>query len=126
MTLSRSYQPRLRLTSFTTSSITGTSISTPTGRFTWASSMRPRAWNVAGNHWPKATPATMQRNTQSVSQRSNRLIDAATPSIRAARFAVASRWRIRLQPQRLAHGRNQPVADSVTHAQEGFQRLVEG
>ena len=31
-------------------------ISKPTGRLTWATSMRPMAWNTAGADSPKATP----------------------------------------------------------------------
>jgi hypothetical protein len=49
--------------------------------------MRPRAWNGAGSNWPSAMPATMQRNTHSVSQRSNRLMGAC-----AAALAVTSHW----------------------------------
>ena len=43
-----------------------TQISRPTGRLTFATSMRPTAWNAPGNTWPSAMPATMHRKTQTV------------------------------------------------------------
>jgi hypothetical protein len=43
-----------------------TQMSAPTGRLTWASSMRPMAWNGPGSIWPSAMPATMHRSTQTV------------------------------------------------------------
>ena len=43
-----------------------TQISSPTGRLTWATSMRPMAWKGPGNHCPRAMPTTMQRKTQTV------------------------------------------------------------
>ena len=51
-----------------------TQMSAPTGRLTCASSSRPSAWNNPGSHWPSAMPATMQRSTHSVSQRSKKPI----------------------------------------------------
>ena len=49
-----------------------TQMSRPTGTLTRATSIRPSAWNGAGTSWPSAIPATMQRNTHSVSQRSKK------------------------------------------------------
>ena len=43
-----------------------TQMSSPTGRLTWATSMRPMAWNRFGANWPKTMPVTMQRKTQMV------------------------------------------------------------
>jgi len=40
-----------------------TQISTPTGRLTCATSMRPMAWNTPGRNCPSAMPATMHKNT---------------------------------------------------------------
>ncbi len=41
-------------------------ISRPTGRLTFAISMRPMAWNGPGSIWPRTMPTTMQRKTQTV------------------------------------------------------------
>ncbi|MNT38159.1 hypothetical protein D3C72_1743420 [compost metagenome] len=38
----------------------------PTGRFTWAYSMLPIAWNAPGIACPSAIPTTMHRATQMV------------------------------------------------------------
>jgi len=46
--------------------ITITQISRPTGRLTWATSMRPMAWNTPGASWPNAMPATMHSSTHTV------------------------------------------------------------
>jgi hypothetical protein len=43
-----------------------TQISRPTGRLTWATSMRPMAWNGPGSNWPSPMPTTMHRKTQTV------------------------------------------------------------
>ena len=43
-----------------------TQISSPTGRLTWATSMRPMAWKGPGSIWPAAMPTTMHRKTQRV------------------------------------------------------------
>ena len=41
-----------------------TQINRPTGRLTFAISMRPMAWNDPGSLWPRAMPTTMHRKTQ--------------------------------------------------------------
>ena len=46
--------------------ITITQISRPTGRLTWAISIRPTVWNTPGSHWPSAMPTTMQAATQTL------------------------------------------------------------
>src|SRR5450830_142402 len=51
-------------------------MSNPTGRLTWAISMRPMAWNTLGNNCPRAIPATMHKNTHTVRYRSNTLMGA--------------------------------------------------
>ncbi len=43
-----------------------TQISTPTGRFTRATSMAPSAWNAAGKSWPRTMPAPMVSATHRV------------------------------------------------------------
>ena len=58
--------PSAPKSTFTSIGMIITQISRPTGRLTWATSMRPMAWNGPGNSCPSAMPATMQRNTHSV------------------------------------------------------------
>jgi hypothetical protein len=43
-----------------------TQISRPTGRLTWATSMRPMACTGPGSSWPRAMPATMHSATQTL------------------------------------------------------------
>ena len=53
--------PKSTLTSM---GITMTQISSPTGRFTWATSSRPMAWKTPGSHCPSRMPATIHKATQ--------------------------------------------------------------
>ena len=63
-----------------------TQINRPTGRLTWAISMRPMAWNTPGANWPRAMPATMHSSTQTVRKRSKTLM----PGMAGARPAVVA------------------------------------
>ena len=58
--------PSAAKSTFISMGMTITQISTPTGRLTWATSMRPMAWNAPGHNCPSAMPTTMHRNTQTV------------------------------------------------------------
>src|SRR3569832_2393047 len=81
-----------------------TQISRPTGMFTCATSLRPSAWNGAGNIWPSSTPTTKHNATHRVSPRSNTLIGAP-----AARLPVTSHCAlIERTPSKLARSYRPP------------------
>ena len=58
-----------------------TQISRPTGRLTFAISIRPSACTGSGKAWPSAMPATMHSSTQTLSQRSKTLIGAGAAGL---------------------------------------------
>src|SRR5574342_485275 len=93
-------------------------ISRPTGMFTRATSIRPTAWKKAGKVCPSAMPAPMQRNTQTVSQRSKNPISAPP-----AAFAVTSHWAL-ISRAHLVEGRGPSKAWDGAHDADRTRDLV--
>src|SRR5579883_3125738 len=68
-----------------------TQMSRPTGRLTWAISMRPTAWNTPGADWPSAMPATMHAATHTLRYRSKPFMtDAAGTDPTVSVFMVSA------------------------------------